>query len=180
VNSGTNFTTAGVQVGMIVKNTTDTTWSYVTNVAATELTLNDDIFISGEGYIVYSTPYLSDAFIECNGQVLSDANSPFNGATIPNLNSGTYRMLRGSTTSGTTAGSDTHNHQWGIEDHGTATHSIDLFYALGDTNGTYNSAGTAINMDLNTSTGCMKGDTYTSKVSGLPAYYEVVFVIRVK
>jgi hypothetical protein len=42
---------------------------------------------------------LPDGFVECNGQTLSDANSPINGATIPNLN-GDGRFLRGASTSG--------------------------------------------------------------------------------
>jgi len=56
------------------------------------------------------TPALPAEWVECNGQVLSDAESPLNGQTIPNLNSGANstfgtttnvgRYLRGSTSSG--------------------------------------------------------------------------------
>ncbi len=46
------------------------------------------------------TPPLSYGWVECNGQVLDDTNSPYNGQTIPNLN-GEARFLRGSSVSGT-------------------------------------------------------------------------------
>jgi surface protein len=53
VDSGANFVTAGVQVGDLVTNSTDTTYSYVTAVdSATTLSLNDDIFVTGEAYDV--------------------------------------------------------------------------------------------------------------------------------
>jgi hypothetical protein len=52
-----------------------------------------------------NTPALPAQFVECNGQVLSDAASVYNGQTIPNLNAvdGTGRFLRGDATSGTLA-----------------------------------------------------------------------------
>jgi surface protein len=53
VDSGANFVSSGVQVGDLVTNSTDTTHSYVTAVdSATTLSLNDDIFVSGEAYDV--------------------------------------------------------------------------------------------------------------------------------
>ena len=71
------------------------------------------------------SPGLQDEYVECNGQVLSDSESPYNGQTIPNLNGdgsgadspGLSRkeqmFLRGGTTSGT--GQDSalqyHGHQ---------------------------------------------------------------------
>lgn len=61
-DTGQNFTTT-VQVGCIVKNTTDTTYSYVTVINSdTELTLNDDIMDDGENYIIYSNMYGSVTF----------------------------------------------------------------------------------------------------------------------
>lgn len=104
-----------------------------------------------------NTPALTGQFVECNGQTLSDADSVYNGIVIPNLNGGTYRMLRGSSTSGTTAGSDTHSH-------GGATGSASG--NVGDGNHASNGVAT---------------HTHTiSTVSNLPAYYEVVWIIRVK
>ncbi len=54
-------------------------------------------------------PTLSEGWVECNGQTLSDADSPLNGQTIPDLNGfggGAQRFLRGATSSGTTGGSE--------------------------------------------------------------------------
>ena len=45
-----------------------------------------------------NVPALPDGWVECNGQVLDDPASPFNGETIPDLNGSaeTQRFLRGS------------------------------------------------------------------------------------
>jgi len=45
------------------------------------------------------TPPLSDEWVECNGQVLVDPESPYNGQTIPDLN-GQGRLLQGALASG--------------------------------------------------------------------------------
>lgn len=100
-------------------------------------------------------PPLLPNYVECNGQVLADGGSLFNGATIPNLNAsggGTKRFLRGSTTSGTIGGTETHKHSTAIG---------------GGTIGTYG--------------GGVVAGTYDSDYVGtLPSYYEVVWVMRVK
>lgn len=50
---------------------------------------------------VATTPLtLPSAWVECNGQTLSDNQSPLNGRVMPNLN-GQARFLRGATSSGT-------------------------------------------------------------------------------
>lgn len=46
-----------------------------------------------------TAPALPDNWKECNGQVVSDSQSPFNGKTLPNLNSGS-RMLKGGVIAG--------------------------------------------------------------------------------
>ncbi len=46
-----------------------------------------------------ATPDLPKGWVECNGQILDDPESPYHGQTIPNLN-GEGRFLRGSNTSG--------------------------------------------------------------------------------
>jgi len=46
------------------------------------------------------TPSLPGNFVECNGQTISDNDSPYDGATIPDLN-GDARFLRGGSSSGT-------------------------------------------------------------------------------
>lgn len=57
VDTGQNFLST-VKVGMRVKNTTDTTYTYVKAVDSNStLTLMNDIFVSGEGYQIYGTRY---------------------------------------------------------------------------------------------------------------------------
>ncbi|MBI2721190.1 MAG: hypothetical protein HYX39_03335 [Bacteroidetes bacterium] len=45
------------------------------------------------------TPLMPWGWVECNGQVLTDTESPYNGQTIPDLNN-TKKFLRGDLTSG--------------------------------------------------------------------------------
>lgn len=52
VNSGATFSTDGVAVGDVAQNTTDDTFTIVTAVSEGALELEDDIFISGEAYVV--------------------------------------------------------------------------------------------------------------------------------
>jgi hypothetical protein len=103
-------------------------------------------------------------WVECNGQVLSDAESPLNTQTIPDLNgsAGTERFLRGQTTSGGTGGTETHSHEVSGGDTGIT--------AVGGTGygATIVSGSTA------------RVTTPTSAVSTLPSYYEVVFIIKIK
>lgn len=52
-DTGAAFDTLGIKVGTVVQNTTDDTTARVTEVtSATELTLDADIFVSGEDYII--------------------------------------------------------------------------------------------------------------------------------
>ncbi len=100
------------------------------------------------------TPALPDGWVECNGQVISDPSSPYNGQVVPELNgtSGTQRFLRGSATSGITGGSESHVH------------------SVGAMPGRYN--------DQSQRTPGSPGNT--SAASTLPSYYEVVWIIRIK
>lgn len=101
-------------------------------------------------------PSLPANFVECNGQVLSDNESPLNGQTIPDLNGsvGTARFLRGQTTSGGTGGSETHTHAYG--------------------NHSYVQAGTGSSYDL------VRADYALGSTSTLPSYYGVVWIMRTK
>jgi hypothetical protein len=47
-----------------------------------------------------NTPSLPNNFLECDGSVINDSDSPYNGQTLPNLN-GDARFLRGGAVSGT-------------------------------------------------------------------------------
>jgi hypothetical protein len=103
-----------------------------------------------------NTPVLPTDLAECNGQTLSDAESPFNGQVLPNLNGTTdndKRFLRGSTTSGTTGGAAGANHN----------HPVSLNNKEGNTN----------NIPFMTGTS-------NTNVPTIPPYYEVVWVIKIK
>jgi hypothetical protein len=56
-----------------------------------------------------NTPALPPGWVEPNGQVLNDAESVYNGQTLPDLNGGN-RFLRGNAASGETGGAATHSH----------------------------------------------------------------------
>jgi hypothetical protein len=51
-------------------------------------------------------PALGDNFVECNGQMLVDADSPLNGQMMPDINTGAQRFLRGGVNSGALGGID--------------------------------------------------------------------------
>ena len=95
-------------------------------------------------------------WVECSGQVLADADSPYDGLTIPDLNGtgGTQRFLRGSTTSGTTGGADSKSGSTG-----------------GVQGGTWNGSAGAQSVG---------NHTHGFSVNVLPSYYEVVWIMRVK
>ena len=118
-------------------------------------------------------PALPANWVECNGQVLSDAESPLNGQTIPNLNAsggGTKRFLRGSTTSGTTGGEDAH--ALSVAELASHTHTIPI--------GTTGS-GAAVVGTLTPSSTYNTGSTGSGTAHNtLPSYYEVVWIIKIK
>jgi hypothetical protein len=51
-------------------------------------------------------PSLPANFVECNGQVLNDPESPLDGQTMPDANTGAQRFIRGGVNSGATGGID--------------------------------------------------------------------------
>jgi len=109
-------------------------------------------------------PALPGSWVECNGQVLSDAASPLNGQTIPNLNGsgvgGIKRFLRGATASGATGGADSHSH--GLDNLGNNPVTVSA------------GAGSQVVSADEAS------NTTTNADSSLPSHYEVVWVMRVK
>jgi hypothetical protein len=98
---------------------------------------------------------LPDNFMECNGQVVNDPESPLNGETLPNPN-GEGQFLRGAALSGDSGGAETH------------THDVDLSGSSAGDPGA--SGGSTVPW----------GTYATSADSSLPPYYEVVLVMRVK
>ena len=101
------------------------------------------------------TPTLPNNFVECNGQTLNDPDSPYDGQVIPDLNGsvGTQRFLRGSTTSGSTGGSETHTHTL-----------ASTFPEVPDTGGSQHPP----------------SNNSCSTENHLPPYYEVVWIMRIK
>lgn len=119
VDSGATFVTDGVAVDMIVLNTTDSTEAYVTAVdSETQLTLSADIFTGlTKNYDVLATPRLQANWKECDGTAISDADSPFNGQNLPDLN-GSDNFLYGASSSGGTKTQDflpSHNHDVSVD-----------------------------------------------------------------
>lgn len=116
-------------------------------------------------------PSLPSNFVECNGQVLSNSASPLNGQTIPNLNgasAGTKRFLRGSSTSGTTGGTESHSHGAGT-----------FVTGFGDNaDNCEASALTPVAVNTNDHIHQVTGDS--ESVSTLPSYYEVVWIMRIR
>ena len=113
-----------------------------------------------------SAELLIPNFLECNGQVVADGGSPFDGMALPDLRTG--QILKGNTTSGTTGGASTHAHtvpassgDWGL--HGSYTATSLCVLASG--------ANSAAN-DLATSG--------SSDTNNMPAYYTLVFMMKVK
>lgn len=109
-------------------------------------------------------PILPDNFVQCDGQTLSDGDSPFNGQTIPSLNAG-LRFLRGNTTSGGTGGSETHVHTNPTTAVPSATTTV--------TDDGSNQVTIATGTHTHT-----QGDS--GSFSTLPTYYQVVWIMRIK
>lgn len=172
VQSGQNFLTT-VDVGMLVYNSTDATWTYVTAVDSnTTLSVNDDIFTTGEGYTIYKTPHLPTGWLECNGQTVSDSESPLNGEAVPSLNSGTKRFLRGSITSGTTGGADTVT----LTTNEMPAHTHSIGSDTADGTNAFIRRGNAAAAAAIDSSSAGSGAAF----SILNSYYEVVWIYKVK
>ncbi len=120
-----------------------------------------------------NTPTLPAGWVECDGSVLSDADSVFDGETLPDLN-GNNNFLRGSATSGSSGGSDTHHHKMGLG--GTSQLSWNEGHIYG-TDGTLTSSRDVADTGSGTT---YDGNRKTSTSSNLPAYYEIVYIMRVK
>ena len=98
------------------------------------------------------TSTLPDGWLSCDGSVISDADSPMDGETLPALNGTTDAdslFLRGNSTSGGTGGNTSHAH---------AISSLE--YA--DNNNNVNER------------------SYPGSASNIPSYYEIQWIMRVK
>jgi hypothetical protein len=138
-------------------------------------------------------PVLADGWVECNGQTISDAQSPLNGQTLPDLN-GQNRFLRGNTVSGGVGGAPFHQHYSGL--HRSRVHSDMLFIGgYGKTNTTADLSdyldgirndGTVSYVSNNLVTPGYDWDSpgrdsyITSQVDSRPPFFDVVWIIKIK
>lgn len=129
-------------------------------------------------------PSLPDNWVECDGSTISNSNSPMDGQTLPNLN-GDNRFLRGDTTSGGTGGTnEQHNHKWNEDsDYGTSKDPSRTNHLESNSNQTaetysYDSSGNKIKLSANDND-YRTGNYWTSNEESQPAYYNVVFIMRI-
>lgn len=129
-----------------------------------------------------NTPALTENFVECNGQVLSDAESPYDGQTIPDLNGSNY-FLRGNSTSGGTGGASTNNL---AHTHDLATFSA-LAYPADLSRVVYKTAGNIIAVTTTSGSQSSKDWLYSytdtagsAAQENKPPYYNVVWIMRIK
>lgn len=130
IDSAADFVSNGVTAGMIVHNEDDNEFAIIETVTnLNTLVLVNDVnagtadsttfdLATGINYAIYATPELPDNWMECNGLTVSDADSPYNGVTLPSLNGtsdDTKRFLRGvnAESTGTTGGTATHVQSYG-------------------------------------------------------------------
>lgn len=138
-----------------------------------------------------NTPSLPDGWVECDGSVLSDTDSPYDGEVIPDLNNAD-RFLRGNSTSGGTGGATTSSHKHLTPF--TTDNSIDGHIFRPDFNDWESNVNfsladadmdvTGDRTDLNDTT--TLGDeffnwyTRDASTATIPPYYSVVWIMRVK
>ena len=139
------------------------------------------------------TPAIPTGWVECDGSVLSDADSPLDGVTIPDLN-GNNNFMRGNSTSGGTGGAATHTlteaesglqgHTHTVTDPGH-THSIPRGAGVvtrdsGANNVADTSGGTSGSKTTGVTVDSVAGAAASSAHENLPPYYDVVWIMRVK
>jgi len=118
------------------------------------------------------TAFLKDG----DGCVLSDAESPLNGQTLPALNNSNY-FLRGSTTSGTTTTGQTN---FKIMEGSASNGSQFDFTSSGlNTTSVYDNAGNLAEVSVTGDQG-LSGSIYTELKEVIPKSYSIVFIMKVK
>lgn len=124
---------------------------------------------------ISGVPSLPTGWVECDGSVLSDSESLLDGQTMPDLNAGQNKFLRGAGTSGGTGGEDTHTLVTGE----MPSHT----HAISDGGTTPNTGGSGFFRTVNSSAA---GVATPPSIGGdgahenKPPYYEVVWIIRTK
>lgn len=139
------------------------------------------------------TPELKDGWVECNGQLIEDTASPYNGKNVPDLNgeNGMRRFLQGSDRTGEIGGDTSHNHiwiSWDVyeDDHfGYNANGEEVKYKY-SSNGEYSSTSGTASQQLPPLSDNRLDKTrprdyhYTNNASTLPPYYCIVWVIKIK
>ena len=175
IDSSVDFITLGIEVGDIVVDDTGGSWTSVTAVDDLHtLSVADDIFVNGDAYRIFDTPALPEGWVECNGQVINDPASRWNGLNTPDLNT-TQSFARGATESGATGGTNAHTHDLPI------ANSVNSFAF--DVPPTY---GTGANIQVDKRITTVGGGPWnwarllTNTASTLPVYYEVVKILKIR
>lgn len=147
---------------------------------------------------------LPTGWVECDGAVLSDADSVYNGQTLPDLNGGN-RFLRGNSTSGGAGGSSTmaHTHSGGAHTHPLSDNGQAKVGFLSGTNtllgdfvstDSYTTSDRGTNLTITQTGGNvtqavgLAGDTDSnsattgaaSNTENRPPFYDMVWIMRVK
>lgn len=120
-----------------------------------------------------NTPSIPGGWVECNGAVLSDADSVYNGQTLPDLN-GNNQFPRGNSTSGGTGGSSTHillEAEMPIHTHNAL---------IGSSSSIIEDTGSGLQVVTSVTFGASgtagSGEAHENK----PPYYEVVWIMKIK
>lgn len=118
-----------------------------------------------------NTPSIPSGWVECNGAVLSDADSIYNGATLPDLN-GNNQFTRGNSTSGGTGGAEKHS----LERIGSpfASKSITANLYADESNDA-----TAMGSDGGAG-GLTIKNILPRTEDGKPPFYDVVWIMKIK
>lgn len=114
---------------------------------------------------------LPGEWVECNGQTISDSDSPLDGVTLPDLN-GEERFLRGNSTSGTLQ-----SDQLGSHDH---TLRLGEFSDLGNHFDSSRAAGSQSSLSSSNQTERNEPIENTGGNETRPINMSVVWIIRVK
>ncbi len=134
-----------------------------------------------------NTPALLSNYVECNGQVLSDSQSLYDGQTIPDLN-GNARFLRGSATSGTEEADAFQGHNHNINESGEVG-AVDIRDGSGGGAGGFTNSRLGVGNSGTASLGSLwVDDPKTDGVNGTPRTdsetrpinMSVVWVMRIK
>ena len=120
---------------------------------------------------------LPSGWVEANGGLVTDTDSPLYGEAIPDLNGildSKKKFLRGSSTSGTIGGEDTHV----LSIAEMPTHTHDVGYKGSSGGGGYLDSAFAVRPAQSSLTSSSQGSG--SAHNNLPSYYEIVYIYKIK